>query len=134
MRLLGFLGNQGQLLMMLRVEEVQQEKVSGQPPRDTHPGTLYIYCTREHRTAFIWHGKRQKYTGLKNAIALIIHTHTRFGASPVNFWDYILLFIPISVFPLTTPCSFSNSSSQGILAFACSGCTGTLTLWCSTVQ
>lgn len=41
---------------------------------------------------------------------------------------YILLFSPISVFPFTTPHSFSNSSSHGILAFRCSGSTGAFTL------
>ncbi|KAH9872834.1 hypothetical protein J1614_005228 [Plenodomus biglobosus] len=45
--------------------------------------------------------------------------------------SHILLLVPPSVL---TPHSFSNSSSQGTLAWRCSGSTGELTLWCSTVQ
>lgn len=81
------------------------------PPRET----LYIYCTREHWTAFIRNGKRQNHTGLKEHNH-INHRHARMPRSRNVVLDYILLFTPISVFPLTTPCSFSNSSSQGILA------------------
>lgn len=66
--------NQGHLLTLCRIEEVQQEEVSGRPPRDTHHGTLYIYCTREHWTAFTRNGKRQIIQVSKNTITSNVNT------------------------------------------------------------
>ena len=66
-------------------------------------------------------------TGFKNIPKTRTNQLSTFAHS-VPSLVYILLFSPISVFPLTTPHSFSNSLSHGILALRCSGSTGAFTL------
>lgn len=100
------------------------------PPRDA----VYVLYKRVSDGVHLALSSPQIYTSQRRND--IDHdTHTRTHALKLDILlDYNLLFTPISVFPFTTPCSFSNSSSQGILAFAWSGCTAAFTLWCSTVQ
>jgi hypothetical protein len=65
------------------------------------------------------------------SVCTYIKQYTQDTPSLIRPWasGYILLFTSSVFFHC-----FSNSSSHGTRNFACWGCTGTLTLWCSTVQ
>jgi hypothetical protein len=82
---------------------------------------MYTYCKRSIGWRYVW---------LVSARYAAKMLYTKSSHKISSFFDYNLLLVSSPVF---FHC-FSNSSSHGTRTFLCSGCTGTLTLWCSTVQ